>query len=383
LAAYYEEVTDPLVLAALEKAAAFSAERIDRLAIGAWYLHDSLEANMENMRLYPLRFDSSNALGKSESNLLVLNTHLDTNIAMQRYTEVTKDTRHAFLIDSAKKSTRAILDMRPAEWLYRMLYRAIGLTFLPTIQARELPLHLRALKRIAWKYLVSLMPRIKARYPRLVMPGGFIERGLSQYGLSVRYQPVNLMDLVRTRRLFDEPGMDVLLEESFAFTQHCGIRGRWKELRGKEDDSLGFWSEALYHLCLAKPDVRYRAWLAEAIMDLEDNGLGLSPSLLGANAEAVAPNEQRPCPSAADAALRLANLTRGENHEWLIVNPTARPIPLFWEIEPGQAVVWHSHNGKIPDVTEHAPIIEPRGWLIGVLNGAGTHSNVNRVARAM
>ena len=72
---------------------------------------------------------------------MVLNTHLDTNIAMERYRRVSGDTRHDELILSARASTRAVLDLRPAEWLYRLLYWAIGLTFLPTDQAEHCRFH--------------------------------------------------------------------------------------------------------------------------------------------------------------------------------------------------------------------------------------------------
>ncbi len=365
LAAYCEETGDPRVRAALDKAAGFAAARIDRLDIGAWYLHDSLETSAETIKRYPFRTHASRVLGKSTSNMLVLNTHLDTNIAMRRCRLVTGEARHDDLIASANAATRAILALRPAEWLYRPLFKAIGLTFLPTEQARLLPLPLRALKRLAWKYLVPLLPRIKARYPRLVMPGGFIERELSQYGMAVRYQPVNLMDLARTRRLFDDAGLMPLLASCFAATRASGMTARWKEARGKEDDSLGFWAEALYHLCLADPDPIYRDWLAEAMIDLEDNRLGLSPSLLGANAEAIAPESQRPCPSPGHASLRVANLACGDRREWLVVNPTRQSLPLHWEREPAPALAWRAQDGTMLPVSAGPLIVAPRGWLHG------------------
>jgi hypothetical protein len=372
LAAYFEETQDPLVSAALEKAATFAAARTDRLEAGMWYLHDSLEQNTETLKQYPFRYAPSRALGKSVSNLMVLNTHLDTNIAMERHRRVTGDERNEGLITSARATSREVLSLRNAEWLYHPLFRAIGLTFLPTKRASALPLRLRAVKRIAWKYLVPLLPRIKALFPRLVMPGGFIERDLAQYGLSSRYQPVNLMDLIRTRRLFDEVALDGLLEESFTFTQQSGIKDRWKEFKGKEDDSLGFWAEALYHLCLAKSDVRYRVWLAEAMLDLEDNRLGLSPSLLGANAEAVAPNEQRPCPSPVDARLRLVNLSRGNVIELLIVNPTDQTIVLEWETAPADTIAWQGRDATTPQYLERPLDVQPRGWLHGFGKNTGT-----------
>jgi len=366
LAAYFEETYDAVVGAALEKAAAFAAARTDRLDCGVWYLHDSLEQDTETLKKYPFRIARSRALGKSESNLLVLNTHLDTNIAMERCRRVTGNARHDALIDSANASTRTVLELRHAEWLYRPLFRAIGLTFLASEQARTLPLFKRVIKRIAWKYLLPQLPRVKAQFPRLVMPGGFIERDLAQYGLSVRYQPVNLLDVVRTRRIFGDAGLDEVLEYGFSFTQQSGITARWKEMKGKEDDALGFWVEALYHLCLANPAPRYRAWLAEAIIDLEDNALGLSPSLLGANAEAVGPKKQHPCPSPRDPKLRVANLSHGEHIELLIVNPTTGPITLEWDIPPQNTMSWQlpfSHESQ----PAAGPKIAARSSLRGVL----------------
>ena len=366
LAAYFEETRDPQVGAALERAAAFAAARTDRLEAGMWYLHDSLEQSTETLKQYPFRYAPSRALGKAVSNLLVLNTHLDTNIAMERQRRVSGNQRHAALITSARASSREVLFLRTAEWIYRPLFWAIGLTFLPTRRASELPLLQRAVKRIAWKYLVPLLPRIKARFPRLVMPGGFIERDLAQYGLSVRYQPVNMMDLIRTRRLFDETDFDELLEECFAFTQNSGIKTRWKEFKGKEDDSLGFWAESLYHLCLGMPTALHLTWLAEAMLDLEDNQLGLSPSLLGANAEAVPPDAQWPCPSPCDARLRVANLSRSGVMELLIVNPTDQPITPLWECAPSAPMNWEIGNGTMRPVTEPLPEIPSRGWMHGI-----------------
>jgi hypothetical protein len=366
LAAYCEETQDPVAGAALAKAAGFAASKVDRLHAGAWYLHDSLEESTETLKKYPFRYVPSRAMGKSPSNLLVLNTHLDTNIAMERFRRVSGDARHDALIDSARDTTRSVLELRSAEWLYRPLFRLIGLTFLPSDRAARLPLPLRALKRVAWKYLIPRLPSIKARFPRLVMPGGYIERDLVQYASSVRYQPVNLMDLIRTRRLFGEAYLDVLLDESFAFTQASGIKQRWKELKGKEDDSLGFWAEALYHLCLARPDVRYRAWLAEAMIDLEHNGLGLPPSLLGANAEAVLPDLQHPCPGPADPRLRVANLSRGKHIELLVVNPGKDAIDLEWATPPADTIVWTVSDGSPPTEMGGSAPIGPHGWALGL-----------------
>ena len=65
------------------------------------------------------------------------------------------------------------------------------------------------------------------------------------------------------------------------------MRGRWKELK-YERYALGFWAEGLWHLCREFPDhVEYRAWYEEACADLEAMNMGLPPSHLGGNAEAM------------------------------------------------------------------------------------------------
>lgn len=365
LASHFEETRDPAAAAALEAACAFAAERTDRLDCGMWFLHDSLEQNEQTLHSYPFRVEKGNQLGKSRSNLLVLNTHVDTLVAMERARRVLGSERHSALIESAHGTLLAVCAMRPAEWLYRTIFRLIGLTLLPPDRGASLPLPLRALKRLSWKYLIPALPRIKSLFPRLVMPGGFIERDLAQHAFSVRYQPVNLMDLTRARRLFGAPALDPLLAESFAFTVDSGLKDRWKHLKGKEDDSLGFWAEALYHRCLDSDAPEARAMLAQAVIDLEDNGLGLAPSLLGGNGEAIPPARQMPTPVPQDARLRVVNLGDADRGgEWLVINPTGHPRPLSWAQPPAGDTLWQRGTDRGAE-TSARPLVPPRGWLHG------------------
>ncbi|WP_200226031.1 hypothetical protein [Rubrivivax gelatinosus] len=357
------EGPDERVQQALAAAAAFLARQTEALAFGQWLLHDELEHSVEKMRLGPFRWVSSRAFGKSESNMLVLNSHLDATVALDRYAELTGDTRHAALVASARASTRAVLGLRPAEALYRLLFWLIGLTFLPTERASRLPLWQRALKRLAWQHLIPRLPDLKARWPRLVMPGGYIDRELTLRTWAHDYHAVNLMDLARYLRRFpDEALVREVLVAGLEFTRTSGILERWRELKYQKY-ALGFWAEALYHVCLLDPAPRWRIWLAEAMLVLEDLGMGQPPSLLGANAEALAPAEQLPCPSPADARLRVANLGRRGAPELLLLNPTAEPLPLAWEQAPADVLVWRDAAGH-----ELAPgaTIAPRSWLHGL-----------------
>ena len=142
--------------------------------------------------------------------------------------------------------------------------RQSALRSCPLHEAARLPLHLRALKRVAWKYLVPLLPHFKARYPRLVMPGGYIERELSLRIFAHEYLPINLMDLLRFKRRFPNEPVDEIIRAGLALVQECRMFDRWPEIKGKEY-AVGFWVEALYHACLLFPDRRFRVWLAQAV----------------------------------------------------------------------------------------------------------------------
>lgn len=358
-----EERDDPTLRNALRRAAAFIAQKHDRLAKGIWFLHDDLERSVEGMNRSPFPWYSSRALGKSPSNMLVLNTHLDATIALDRYGQLTGDFQYLSLVDSAREATRAVLALDRATPLYRALFWAIGLTLLPTPVAKALPLPLRAVKRFAGKVLIPRLARIKTAFPRLRMPDGYVDRALSVGTLSDAYLSVNAMDLARYLRRFGENVIRSTLEGAIAFGRTKGLLARWREDKAKEY-ALGFWAEALYHLCTIDPSPAYRAMLAEAILALDDQDLGMVPSLLGANAEAVPRREQLACPCSTGETLRVANLSRGGRMELIVVNPANRPIALAWSIAPCRPLRW-SDGATASSGEVRSETVPARGWLWG------------------
>lgn len=356
------ESADQTVRRALTSAASFLARQSVDLRIGTWLLHDELEHSVAQMKLGPFRWVPSDAFGKAESNMLVLNSHLDGLVALDRYRELTGDMQYDGLVQSGREATRALLAQRSAEPLYRIVMWLVELTFLPTEKASRLPLWKRALKRLTWQKLIPHLPDIKARFPRLVMPGGYIDRELTLRTWAHDYHAINLMDLARYLRRFDDPLVRQVLVEGLAFTRRSGILQRWREL-DYQKYALGFWAEALYHVCTLFPDVQYRQWLAEAMLVLEEMQMGQPPSLLGANAEAVPVADQLPCPSPADVRLRIANLGRRGAPELLVVNASDVALPLAWEMAPAFAVEFHTGASNVPAAQ---PLQVPaRGWLWG------------------
>lgn len=355
------ERDDPAVASALERAAAFLASRPDKTELGAWFLHDDLEQTPEAMQKSPFTWKPSRVLGKSPSNMLVLNTHLDTLIGLGRFQQQSGKAEYADLLESSVQAANKVLGLRPAEFLYGVVTRILYLTLLPAAQAARLPIHQRALKRIGWKWLAPRFHLLKTAFPRLVMPGGYIDRALSLKGVSDAYQSINLMDLLRFVRRFPSTSVDEVLHEALSFTRSSGLLDRWSEIPQKEY-ALGFWAEALWHSCMLYPNSDYRAWLAETMLKLESKNMGLPPSLLGANAEAIPVPLQVPCPVPSNTRLRVANLCQGDKREFVAINPTDAEIELNWITPLNEGLRWTDAAGQPIGAT---PKVPAHGWLHG------------------
>jgi len=362
LEAALEEAPDEVVRNALRSAASALSRCTDQTDLGLWFLHDSLEKSYEQSEKWGIPWVPSRTLGKSLTTKMVLNSHLDAIVAMDRYREVTGDDQYRAVVESALGTTRKLLALRPVELLYRSVYWAIGLTLLPEEKARRLPLALRAVKRLARERLIPRLPALKRRFPRMVMPGGLIERHLSSLHFGVNYHSVNLMDLARVWRRFPNEDLSSIVSGAIAAVTGTSLPRHWAETR--QHQALGYWVEALYQLCTLSAERGYRRYLAEAMLGALDAGLGLTPSLLGANPEIVKPDERVPCPSPRDPRLRVANLSRPGHREILIVNPTDTAIELAWEKHPDDGIAWVSSDDRhaAPPAALSVP---PHGWLLG------------------
>jgi len=368
LEAGLEEEAEEAVRRALEKAAAFLVSCTDKTDIGLWFLHDSLEGSAETMeemrRQTSTPWIPSRALGKSPTNKLILNTHLDAIVALDRYREITGDDQYTGHIDSARAATRTLLGLRPAEALYRLLYCAIGLTLLPKADAMQLSFPLRAIKRFTWMHLTPQMHRVKRIFPRLVMPGGLIERHLSPLHYDINYHPVNVMDLARYWRRFPTEDLSSIIDEAVKAVVNSRLLEYWSEAKPRQF-SIVVWVDALYHLCTMNPDQAYRRHLAYAMLKAQDAGLGLPPSLLGCDTEVVRQTEQQPCPSPTNPHLMVANLSRGKTTEILVVNPTHGGLKLAWECNAIDTLPWTDSSGKAISDSSSSLIVPGRSWILG------------------
>lgn len=389
-----DEWPDDAVRAALTRGVDFIAARADRTDLGLWFLHDSVEESAEAMddmhrqtgaivrhfgAWTPSRF-----LGKSATNKMILNTHVDALVVLQRHRQITGDARHAEAIASALGATRRLLALRPMPGLYGLVGRALRLTMLPADDAARLPLPARVVKRLANRVLLPNLWRLKHRWPRIVMPGGFIDRHLGPLQFSPKYHPINVMDLARLWRCFpDEPLAEVIDGAVRFVTERDGATLRWWTESRPRRFAIGAFGEALVQLCLLRPDAAYRRHLARVLMLDADLQQGLPPSLHGGNAEIVPRARQLPCPSAAHPALLVANLGTRERPELLVVNPTKTALALGWETEPPAGLAWTAHDAKGAAKPSDGTNVPARGWLHGLArpHDAGQHEHAMAAER--
>jgi len=356
-----EEARDGAVEQALDRATEFTSRHKDETAIGSWLLHDSLELSEAGMKQSPFRWLPSRVLGKSPSNMLVLNTHLDSLVFLDRYQQVTGERRHASLIESAHAAAKTVLNLRPLDWMYAAIFHLLRLTLLPTRAQASLPLPVRVLKRFSWQWLGPNLYRLTARIPRLVMPDGYIERAIAIKGISDAYHSVNVMDIARYWRRFRDDDLSEVIKKAVDFVENNQLRDHWEE-RDEKRYALGFWAEALYHFYLLAPDWNTLSSLASTMLRLDRLQIGVPPSLLGGNSEAVAVNRQVACPQVTDACLRVADLSHDGHPEFLILNPTETARRLSWQVGICGPLVLKTSTGQSLS-WETFPEIAPRDWM--------------------
>jgi len=207
--------------------------------------------------------------------------------------------------------------------------------------------------------------RLKRHFPRFVMPGGQIDRHLTPKHFDMGYHAVNVMDVVRMSRRFPHDGLRAIVPPAVSAVTDTGLLRFWRE--AKQFQPLGHWVEALYHLCTIDESAQCRAHLADAILEVEDAGIGLSPALLGADPEAVGVKQQIPCPSPRNVRLRIANLSTNSRREFLVVNPTPEAVVLEWDLAPPPGIAWATPDGQPVGLGELVQV-PPRGWLLGRLD---------------
>ncbi len=223
LLSFYEDTGNKLFLQKSRAAADYLISCVDKLDDGkVWFLHDSLEENPEDVRLYYKNLIPSNAFGKSPSNTLCLNTHISTLTILHRINELAPDDRYKKAFDEGLASLKRVLGETPCTIIYGIVYG-----FRDCLLKLVLKTNSRVIRKIQWRYdhalRKSILPRLKKKFPRFVMPNGYIERDLCFAPLSDFYHMLNLKELLI---LYDRNPCDWLagiLEKSVPDTVKSGL----------------------------------------------------------------------------------------------------------------------------------------------------------------
>jgi hypothetical protein len=215
---YYQISGRDIFLEKAKAAADYLVEIADHLSGDMlWFLHDSLELNLDDARLFYKSLLPSKTFGKSESNTLCLNSHLWTMIVLQRLSKLEGGQRYAIPLQKAGDALKMILTLKPVGFLYGPIYWLRDLFYslaekIPCKLTEKLRRKCDSLLQKGWLF------RLKVRHPRIVMPNGFTERDISGTLLLNNYHLVNIRDLLYVYRNVPEQWLGNIIEKCMRYT---------------------------------------------------------------------------------------------------------------------------------------------------------------------
>lgn len=184
---------DPVWIEYARKAMDYVIQNLtDRFEDGTiWFLHDSIE-DKRNHKFY------STIYGKNKYNSLCINTHVQALCVLRRLMNYDDKGLYRQNYNFGNTALRRIMEESSGAFLYKII---VNILLFPKNKS-ESKSHLARLPYRAAASLASRFYwRIKERYPRIVLPGGFIERDLDLSMLSDRYHVINVKDLLVLYRL--------------------------------------------------------------------------------------------------------------------------------------------------------------------------------------
>jgi hypothetical protein len=166
----------------------------DRLSVGTWFLHDSLEVAATGIP-YPARRTKNKAWGSSLENNLVLNTHLDTlttGIHILPLLPVNDASWLTENIESGITALKAVLDTRAFIWRVVSPIDSLARSFIFHTYGRNFRGAYRLRRAIEF-----ILGRFRSRWPSFVMKDGYLERDIGLLDKNYGYHLVNIYDLTR------------------------------------------------------------------------------------------------------------------------------------------------------------------------------------------
>lgn len=239
-----------------------------------WFLHDTLERNMEDVRLFYKQLTPSKAFGKSVSNTLCINTHMWTLIALFRLNQIAASDKYSQVFDKGLSSLKKVLQAKPCTLLYNIVYRLWDILVRSNLkhQSRLTNKLLKVYKIILRRHLLLFL---KKTFPRLAMPNGFLERDLSHSTLNLNYHLVNLKDMLILYGQIKEKWLKELITKSINYSLSSDV----VEYFGLHNPNALAHLDNLF-LYSSLIDQQYLSRLLQHISIFRKNGLPLTMDLL-------------------------------------------------------------------------------------------------------
>jgi D-glucuronyl C5-epimerase-like protein len=223
LLSFFERTRREVFLQKAKCAMDYLVSLADKLNDGSiWFMHDTLEDNLEDASLYYGKLVSSKAFGKSEANTLCFNSHIWALMALYRLNQLAPSAEYQQLFESGMAALKRVLQAKPCSVLYYAIYKlwdvivSLDLKYENRLTKKALKIYTILLRR-------HILPKLKKLFPRFVMPNGFLERDLTYSVLSVNYHFVNLRDLLMLYEQTREKWIKEIVVKSVDYTCQCDI----------------------------------------------------------------------------------------------------------------------------------------------------------------
>ncbi|MCE5184846.1 MAG: hypothetical protein LLF76_01830 [Planctomycetaceae bacterium] len=182
-----------------------------------WFLHDSLEMP-ERCGTVPYdKTIQSRLLGKALTNTLALNTHIATLLSLKQLHNLTGDSQYKTAYLQGLEMVERLLQQQPANPLYSIVYGFRDLLTRLCVGRKKI-----RCKTIIYHYDEILkryiLPALKRKYPRLVMPNGFIERDLTFSFYNQFYHLLNMEQLLMLYKVEPSEWLRRILVKAVQYT---------------------------------------------------------------------------------------------------------------------------------------------------------------------
>jgi len=211
LISQHEKTGEPLWVEAAERGMAFVTEHLmEQLDDGSlWFLHDTNEHREKHIHF------QSTLFGKTPGNSLCINTHVQALTVLYRLVDTIPHNKiYSELFEKGVKALQRVLAHQPAETIYRML-----MFVLMKSKTKRKPQSLleRAINGIVVRIIKKMYWAVRRQFPRLVFPGGFIERDLTLGCFVDNYQITNLKDFLTLYRQVPLPWLVPYIKNNLVF----------------------------------------------------------------------------------------------------------------------------------------------------------------------